>query len=39
MMWSDSPRRLVEFAIDYLDAVSGGGEKRRAACRMPREAA
>ena len=29
MMWSDSPRRLVEFVLDYLDPVSGGGEARR----------
>jgi erythromycin esterase-like protein len=29
MMWSDSPRRLLEFVLDYLGSVGGGGEERR----------
>jgi erythromycin esterase len=29
MMWSDSPRRLVEFVLDYLDAMGAGGDERR----------
>lgn len=30
MMWSDSPRRLVEFVLHYLDSVGGENEKRHA---------
>jgi erythromycin esterase len=30
MMWSDSPRRLIEFVLDYLDATVGGNKERRA---------
>jgi erythromycin esterase-like protein len=29
MMWTDSPRRLVEFVLDYLESVSAGDEDRR----------
>ena len=29
MMWSDSPRRLIEFVLDYLASINGGGEDRR----------
>jgi erythromycin esterase len=29
MMWSDSPRRLIEFVLDYLASVDGGNEERR----------
>lgn len=30
MMWSDSPRRLVEFVLDYLDSVGRGDDEQRA---------
>jgi erythromycin esterase len=29
MMWSDSPRRLIEFVLDYLDATIGSNQGRR----------
>lgn len=29
MMWSDSPRGLIEFVLDYLDAIVGGNKERR----------
>src|SRR5215212_3085240 len=30
MMWSDSPRRLLEFVLEYLGSVGGENEERRA---------
>ena len=29
MMWSDSPRRLLEFVLDYMAGVDGGNDERR----------
>ncbi len=29
MMWSDSPRRLLEFVLDYLASVGGDADERR----------
>jgi erythromycin esterase len=29
MMWSDSPRRLIEFVLEYLASKGDGGEERR----------